>query len=54
MTQEQLAEKAGVSVFTVHRAENGIRISLLSQERIAQALDTPREMLFPEQQEATA
>jgi transcriptional regulator with XRE-family HTH domain len=38
LTQEQLAEKAGVTVWTVSRAELGKPVSVLTAERIARAL----------------
>jgi DNA-binding XRE family transcriptional regulator len=37
-TQEQVAEKAGVTVWTIVRAEAGKPVSVLSAERIARAL----------------
>lgn len=54
LTQEMLAERAGVSWFTIQRAEKGIRVSLLSQERIARALEVPRDVLFPQPPEPAA
>jgi DNA-binding XRE family transcriptional regulator len=38
LTQPDLARLAGVSVFTVKRAERGVRIGLLSRQRIVNAL----------------
>jgi transcriptional regulator with XRE-family HTH domain len=51
LTQVKLAEKAGVAVQTVVRAERGIRISALSEARIARVLGVPRTRLFPEQEQ---
>jgi len=39
MTQKQLADKAGVSVPTIHRAENGSSIQLLKLLQILRALN---------------
>jgi transcriptional regulator with XRE-family HTH domain len=49
LTQEQLAEKAGVDTSTIVRAERGEGISYLSKERIARALGLGRRDLFPEE-----
>jgi DNA-binding XRE family transcriptional regulator len=45
-TQEVAADKAGVSVKTWRRAEKGLPVGVLSQERIAQALQESAEDLF--------
>ncbi len=47
-TQEQFADRVGVNVSTVRKAERGIPLLLLTQERIARALGMKREELFPE------
>jgi transcriptional regulator with XRE-family HTH domain len=52
LTQKALAAKAGIDASTIVRAEKGEPIGILSQERIARALDVPRDYLF--QAEAAA
>jgi len=49
-TQSQLAKRAGVSVATIIRAEDGQTISLISQARLATALGEPLDDLFPSQE----
>lgn len=50
LTQQMLAELAGVSLDTVKRAERGVQVSDLTEERLSQALRKRRETLFPEQE----
>jgi len=52
-TQSELAKRAGVSVATVIRAEDGQSISLISQARLATALGAPLDDLFPVQEAAS-
>jgi len=54
MTQTQLARAAGVSIDTVKRAEQGIQIKDLTQEKLARALGKRRQTLFPQAEEASA
>lgn len=53
MTQEQLAEKAGVHATTIVRAEQGTLPGPLTQERIARALGLSRHDLFPATERAS-
>lgn len=47
MTQQQLADEAGVSKFTITRLERGGEPSLATVERLAKALNTtPDELGF--------
>lgn len=46
-TIQQLAVKAQVSTQTIRKAEKGRIISDVMQARIANALDTARDRLFP-------
>jgi transcriptional regulator with XRE-family HTH domain len=48
LTQEALAERAGISVDSVRRAEHGIPISLETAQAIGAALDVPAEELLDE------
>ncbi len=45
-TQIELAQKAGVSLPTISKAEKGRLISDLSKQKIADALEQPIENLF--------
>lgn len=54
LTQDALSRKAGVSQKVISAAEQGQRLSDLSQEKLAQALGVPRASLFPETEEASA
>ena len=45
LTQRELAEKAGVSVGTVARVEQGYPASLITAQRLADALGTTVEQL---------
>lgn len=47
-TQRRLADEAGVSSATIIRAEHGEAISMISQARIAAALGSTIDELFPE------
>lgn len=49
ITQEELAQRAGVSRDTVKRAERGARPNLRNQFKMAKALGAKREDLFPEE-----
>ena len=49
MTQQQLAEKAGVSTKTVIRAEQGVSPREASMRVMAQALEVSVETLWPSQ-----
>jgi len=49
LTQQTLAQEAGVDLSTIVRAEKGLKLSPLSQARIARALGRLVEELFPEQ-----
>lgn len=53
-TQSQLAKRAGVSVATVIRAEDGQTVSLISQARLATALGMSLDELFPVAEEAAS
>lgn len=46
-SKEELARKADVSAQTVRKAERGAGISEVSEARIAKALGTTVEKLFP-------
>lgn len=46
MSRAKLAQKAGLSEYTVDMAAHGKRIALLSAEKMARALDMPIEKLF--------
>jgi transcriptional regulator with XRE-family HTH domain len=54
MSKTALAKAAGINRGTVVRAEQGIPINEISQERIARALGIDRRELFPEPQEAAS
>lgn len=54
LTQPELARLSGVSVDTIKRAERGVPIKELTQEKLAQALGRRRQTLFPEPEEASA
>jgi transcriptional regulator with XRE-family HTH domain len=54
LTMSQLAQRAGVALDTISRAEKGMTLSPLTQARIARALGRDRRELFPEPEEATA
>jgi transcriptional regulator with XRE-family HTH domain len=48
LTQQQLAEKAGVGIATVIRLEGGEGANLLTVQRIANALNIPLRKLLNE------
>jgi transcriptional regulator with XRE-family HTH domain len=50
-TQPKLARKADVDLSTITRAEKGLPLSPLSEERIARAFGLERRDLFPEPDE---
>lgn len=52
-TQSELARRAGVSVATVIRAEDGQSVSLISQARLATALGSSLDELFPSEEAAS-
>lgn len=53
LKMQELATAAGVSYGTVYRAEHGLSVGDLSQEKIARALGIEdRRELFPEPDEA--
>lgn len=49
ISQADLARLAGVSWAVIYRAEQGLPIRLLSQAKIARALEVERDELFPEE-----
>jgi DNA-binding XRE family transcriptional regulator len=46
LTQAQLADKAGVNLWTVTRAEAGQAVNVLTAERLARALDVSSKDLI--------
>jgi transcriptional regulator with XRE-family HTH domain len=49
-SQERLARVAGVSLGTINQAERGLRLpTVMTQQRIAEALEVERTLLFPEE-----
>jgi transcriptional regulator with XRE-family HTH domain len=47
LTQQQLAERIGIDLKTISRAENGVyAISIDQAARIARGLDVPTDRLF--------
>lgn len=54
-SQERLAREAGLSIVTVNRAETGRQVpTVVTQERIARALEVTRDVLFPDLEEAAS
>ena len=53
MTQEELAEKAGVARQTIINLENGLRadVNVLTLIKIAKALDCKVEEILPQEEE---
>ncbi len=56
MTQEELAEKAGVARQTIINLENGLRadVKVLTLIKIAKALDCKVEEILPQEEEENA
>lgn len=54
LTQQEAADKAGVSYRTMARAEQGLPVRRLSQQAIARALGRERRDLFPDPEEREA